>query len=188
MRVLLVDDFPAGNPDSHVVARSIAALEARGHEVDHLSLDSVEFAGFMTATERRAYETDEPLQADATRDSARRVQECDALLFCYPTVLFGVPPRLKSWLERVMVLGVAFVFDNKRRVRPGMTNVRRIAVVTTTPHTRRSTWQARDIGRRIVMRTIRLNCHPLCRRTFVRLHADANSGQVAERLSRALRW
>jgi len=97
------------------------------------------------------------------------VKAADALVFVYPTTLFGVPPVLKGWLERVMVLGVAFVFDAKRRIRPGLTNVRRLAAVTTTRHSRRVTWRARDLGYRTIMRTLRMNCHARCRQTFVRL-------------------
>ncbi len=77
-----------------------------------------------------------------------------------------------------MVLGVAFVFDAKQRVRPGLKNVRRLGVVTTTPHSRFATWRARDLGYRTIMRTLRLNCHPLCRRTFIRLPAGHVAGKV----------
>lgn len=187
MRVLVVDSYPETDPDAHVVATAIAVLEANGNRVERLCLNTVEFSGFMTAEERRAYETDQPLVAAETKSSAAAVQRCDALLFVYPTVLFGVPPRLKSWLERVMVLGVAFVFDEKHRVRPGLKNVRRLGVVTTSPHSRLATARARDLGYRTFMRTLRLNCHPLCRRTFVRLPTAVPGVRCADRLDRALR-
>lgn len=171
MRVLVVDAFPPGHADGAVVDAAIHRLEAAGHRVEHHPVARDRFATFMTADERRAYETDEPLIAEETRAAAAAVRRADALLFCYPTTLYGVPPRLKGWLERVMVLGVAFVFDRKRRVRPGLTNIRRLGVVTTSPHGRLRTWRARDGGYRTIMRTLRLNCHPLCRRTFIRLPA-----------------
>jgi len=187
MRVLVVDAYPAAHPDAAVVRQAIEMLEKQDNQVDYLSLVSDEFSTAMTADERAAYETDEPLIADETKASAARVQGADALLFCYPTTLFGVPPRLKGWLERVMVTGVAFVFDNKQRVRPGLTNVRRIGVVTTTPHSRRATTRARDLGYRTLMRALRLNCHPLCRRTFVRMPVGAPAARFADRLNRSLR-
>lgn len=187
MRVLVVDAYPVSHDDVGIVAQVIAALEARGNDVDYLSLAADEFASMMSADERAAYETESPLLAAETQDSARRVQHAEALLFCYPTTLFGVPPRLKSWLERVMVMGVAFVFDRNQRVRPGLTNVRRLGVVTTTPHSRLATARARDLGYRTFMRTLRLNCHPFCRRTYVRIGSGAPEARYHDRLNRSLR-
>jgi len=189
MRVLVVDAYPAGHCDEHVVGQVVDELRVRGHAVELVSLAGAEFGAVMTAAEWAAYETDQPLLATETKASAESVKRVDGLLFCYPTTLFGVPARLKSWLERVMVMGVAFVFDDKQRVRPGLTNVRRIGVVTTSPHSRRATWNARDLGYRTFMRTLRLNCHPRCRRTFVRLATGAPHGRSADCLNRALaRW
>lgn len=187
MRVLVVNAYPVTHPDSSVVQQAIEMLHAQGHEIEHLPLEADEFATMMTAAERTAYETNAPLLAEETRASAVSVQAADALLFCYPTTLFGPPPRLKSWLERVMVIDVAFVFDDKQRVRPGLLNIRRIGVITTTPHSKRVTLRARDLGYRTFMRTLRLNCHPLCRRTFVRMPTQAPAGRYVDRFHRALR-
>ena len=187
MRVLVVDAYPATHPDAAIVGEAVAMLETQGNQVDYLSLVIDEFGTTMTAEERTAYETDEPLIADEAKASAARVQSADALLFCYPTTLFGVPPLLKGWLERVMVMGVAFVFDKKHRVRPGLTNVRRIGAITTTPHSRSATMRARDLGYRTFMRTFRLNCHPLCRGTFVRMPTGAPAARYTGRLGRSLR-
>ena len=187
MRVLVVDAYPASHPDAGIVGQAVAVLEGQGNQVDYLALSADAFATTMSASERAAYETAAPLLAEETKASAAQVQASDALLFCYPTTLFGVPPRLKSWLERVMVMGVAFVFDKKQRVRPGLTNVRRLGVITTTPHSRVATVRARDLGYRTFMRTLRLNCHPLCRRTFVRMPAQAPAARYDDRLNRSLR-
>jgi len=186
MRVLVIDAYDEADPDSHVVRAAIDSLQRRGHDVEHLSLATDELAGFMTPAEHRAYESETPLIAAETKASAFSVQAADALLFCYPTTLFGVPPRLKSWLERVMVMGVAFVFDDKKRVRPGLKNVRHLGVITTSPHSVRATMRARDLGRRTLMRTLRLNCHPLCMRTFVRLRAGGAHHAAIDR--RLVRW
>lgn len=187
MRVLVIDAYPADHADGAIVDHTVATLERQGNTVEVLALSTPEFAGFMTAAERAAYETDEPLISPETKASAASIQQADALLFCYPTVLFGVSPRLKSWLERVMVLGVAFVFDDQQRIRPGLRNIVRIGVVTTSPHSRAATLRARDLGYRTFMRTLRLNCHPRCRRTFVRLPAGSSSATKAARVDRRLR-
>lgn len=189
LRVLVVDAFAPDDADRRVVDRAIAALEAKGHEIERLSIAGDSFAGFMSAAEHRAYETDEPLIATDTKVAAEAVRRCQGLLFCYPTTLFGVPPSLKSWLERVMVLGVAFVFDDQRRIRAGLTNVRHLGVVTTTSHSTMRTVKSRDLGRRTIMRTLRLNCHPRCARTFIKMRAGStSSADVAYLHRRLLRW
>lgn len=138
----------------------------------------------MSTAERGAYHEPEPLMAAETKAAAKAVGDADALLFCYPTTTFTVPAVLKGWLERVLVPGVAFVFDAKDRVAPGMTNVRRLGVVTTTPHGWLTTKRARDQGRRTILWTLRLSCHRLCRRTF----ASMPVGSVDQaRITRALR-
>ena len=187
MRVLVVDAYQANSVHGGLGGKVMQLLVSKGHVVEYLSLDREEFAGFMTAAERSAYESDEPLIAEETKHSAALVRQADALLFVYPTTMFSVPPRLKSWLERVMVMGVAFILDDNQRVRPGLKHVRRLGVVTTTPHTARATLAARDLGRRTFMRTLRLNCHPLCKRSFVRLHHQAPAGRIDDQLARSLR-
>ena len=171
MRILLIDCYAASHPDAHVVDSAIRSLGGRGHEIDHLALSADEPTVFMSADERLAYETSSALVAEDTKASADRVKRADALLFCYPTTMFGVPPRLKAWLERVMVPGVAFVFDDERRVRRALRNIRRIGVITTSPHSNTETMRARDLGRRTLLRALRLNCHTRCKTTFLRLPA-----------------
>ena len=185
MRVLVIDAYAAGDPDAALVDAACERLRQGGHAVDLLELRSGGFDRFMSADEHRAYETEAPLLADAAKDSAARVQASEALLFCYPTTLFGVPPILKGWLERVMVMGVAFKLDDARRVRPALHNVRRLGAVTTTAHRRSRIWKARDGGYRTLMRTLRLNCSPMCRTTFIRLACgQATPTQAIAKLSR----
>lgn len=184
MRVLVLDAFPADSVDRVLVDAAVATLTDGGHDVTLRVLADGPFETFMSERERAAYHQDDPLVTADTREDASRVQQADALLFCYRTTLFTVPAVLKSWLERVLVPGVAFVFDDKERVRPGMTNIRRIGVITTTAHSARTTRRARDAGRRTILWTIRLNCHPLARRTFVSVPTGA--AEVAK-VRRALR-
>ncbi len=190
MRVLVIDAYATDDPDRVVAERAVAVLAANGHHVDHLELAADAFEPFMSSAERAAYHTDQPLVADDTTASAELVRAADALLFCYPTTTFTVPALLKGWLERVLVLGVAFVFDDRGRVAPGMRQVRRIGVVTTTPHAWLATRRRGDLGRRTIMWTLRLNCHRLCRRTFVSAPRGAGTDPaVGRRIERAVgRW
>jgi NAD(P)H dehydrogenase (quinone) len=189
VRVLLIDAYPSDDPDRVVADRAAEALTAGGHEVDRLDLAASGFEPFMSATERAAYETDRPLVSDDTRAAAALVTRAEALLFCYPTTSFTVPALLKGWLERVMVLGVAFEFDDKGRVAPALTRVRRLGVLTTTPHSWLDTRRHRDGGRRTIMWTLRLNCHRFCRRTWSAFPIGSGSAtgtrrRIERRLSR----
>ena len=184
MRVLLLDGYAPDDISSRVVDEAIEELRAGRHEMDVLAVH--DFNAVMSAAERAAYHSDQPVISDDVRDSAERLQAAEALLFCYPTMAFNVPASLKGWLERVMVPGVAFVFDDEHRVRPGMQNIRRIGAVTTSPHSRLARFRARDAGKRTTARTLRLSAHKRCRTTFVSVPSPADDEGIA-RIRKALR-
>ncbi len=186
MHVLVLDAYPPDSADRVVSDVAVSTLRDRGHEVTVRALVGGPFEQYMSEEERAAYHGDEPLVTPEAREDAAAMQRADALLFCYPTVLFTTPAVLKSWLERVLVPGVAFVFDDAGRVRAGMRNIRRLGSITTTHHSPAETRRRRDAGRRMTTWNIRLSCHPLCRRTFLSLEAGAPD---TDRIRRALsRW
>lgn len=184
MRVLLLDGYEPDDHDRRVVVEAVDVLEAGRHDVDLLAVHG--YNAVMSAAERAAYHSEQPVISDDVRDSADRLRAAHALLFCYPTIAFTVPASLKGWLERVMVPGVAFVFDESHRVRPGMENIRRIGAVTTSPHSRVARIRARDAGKRTTARTLRLSAHKRCRTTFVSVPSPADDDGIA-RIRRALR-
>ena len=189
MRVLLIDAYEPDDPSRSTASATAATLRSNGCDVEHQRLHDLGFGRFMTADELRAYRTPEPLIAPETRKSGATLAESDALVLCYPAVMFGVPPVLKSWHERVLVPGVGFRLDHKRRVRPGMTQIRRIGAVATTSHRRSEIARARDLGRRTVMRTMRMNCHRHCRRTFLTVRSENDPISTASQIERAFkRW
>ena len=184
MRVLLLDGYDPSDADRRVVVEAVEELDAGRHEVDLLSVH--DFNAVLSAAERTAYHSEQPVISDDVRDSAERLRLAEALLFGYPTVTFNVPATMKGWLERVMVPGVAFVFDDQHRVRPGMQNIRRIGAITTSPHGRLARLRARDAGKRTTARTLRLSAHKRCRTTFVSVPSPADDEGIA-RVRRALR-
>lgn len=186
MHVLLLDGYLPDDADRRVVVESVAELEAGRHEVDLLAVH--DFNPVLSAAERTAYHSDQPVISEDVRDSATRLQAAEALLFCYPTMAFNVPASLKGWLERVMVPGVAFVFDDRHRVRPGMQNIRRIGAVTTSPHSRMTRFRARDAGKRTTARTLRLSAHKRCRTTFVSVPSPADNEGITKIRKALSRW
>jgi len=177
VRALLVVANP--NPDSfgHALAAAAAdGLRAGGHTVDQLDLYAIGFRAEMTADERRAYETDDPILDPQVADSAERLAAADLLVFVYPTWWSGLPAILKGWLERVMVPGVGFVFDAGGKVAPGLSRVRRIVGISTYGSPRPYVAAINDNGRRTIARALRMSCGWRTRVTWLGLYKmDARS-------------
>jgi len=187
MRVLIVDAFRADQPGKSLLDTAAATLAAAGYDVHRIDLEASGFPMFMTAEERvRYHEEDNNICCPHVEASVAQIKAADAVVFGYQTTLHTIPPHLKGWLERTMLPGVAFVLNEKNKVRPGLSGVRRIGAITTTPHRRRATWTAGDNGRRTLMRSFRANCNARCRRTYVSIHDSALDAGAA-RVERAFR-
>lgn len=175
MRVLFIDSYAPDDPDRRSAEVAAVALGEAGHEIRRVDLIEDGFTPYLTEAERRVYhDEDENILAAEVRFSTEAVQWADALMFCYPTVAFTVPAPVKGWFERVLLPGVSFGFDAKGKVVPKMTHIRRLGVVTSTPHDRLTTARRRDGGRRSVMWNLRLSCGWACRRTFVSVPAGTD--------------
>ncbi len=186
MRVLLLDGYHPKDGDRGVVLAATETLGAKGHDVERLELH--DFEAVMSPAERRAYHSEQPVISEDVRDSAERVRVADALLFCYPSVAFTIPAPMKGWLERVMVMGVAFVFDDNHKIRPGMPHVRRVGAITSTPHGHLARLRARDGGRRTTARTLRLAANKRCRSTFAAVASPVGDTEIAKVRKALRRW
>jgi NAD(P)H dehydrogenase (quinone) len=154
-----------------VFGTAVAALRAAGHEVEALDLYAEGFRAAMSSEEREAYEGDEPIRDEQVARHAALVRWADVLVFVYPTWWAGLPAVLKGWLDRVLVTGVAFELDPKtRKVRPALTNVRRIVGITTYGSSRSFSFLVADAGRRTLLRALWMSCRPLTRRTWLGLY------------------
>ena len=137
MRVVVVVAHPDPDSFSHAIASTAtASLTRAGHAVTVLDLYAEEFRAAMSHDERQAYHSDRPLLDPMAERHAGIVKHAEALVFIYPTWWSTLPAILKGWLERVMVPGVGFVFDDHHRVRRGLTDVRRIVGISTYGATR----------------------------------------------------
>jgi putative NADPH-quinone reductase len=193
MQVLLVLAHPNDDSLSHAIAqRAQAALQAAGHGVDLLDLYAIGFTAAMSAEDHRAYHSDEPIVDPMVAAHAELVRACDAMVFVYPTWWSAQPAILKGWLERVMVPGVAFVFNAKGKVRPGLTNVRRIVGISIYGSPKLYVKFVNDNGRRTLMRAMRLNTGARTRTAWLGLYAidtatDAKRAAFLDRVERKMR-
>jgi NAD(P)H dehydrogenase (quinone) len=175
MRVVVVVAHPDPDSFNHAIASTaIASLTRAGHDVTVLDLYAEEFRAAMSHDEQLAYHGDRPLLDPMAERHAGIIKRAEALVFVYPTWWSTVPAILKGWLERVLVPGVGFVFDEHQRVRRGLTDVRRVVGISTYASTRLYVKVLNDNGRRTLMRALRLNTALVTRRSWLALYRVDN--------------
>lgn len=172
MRVLLVVAHPDAASYAHASAEAaLRGLRAAGHHVDVIDLYAAGVSAAMSAEEHAAYEGPQPILDPVIAEHADLLRQAEALVVVYPTWWSALPAILKGWLDRVMVPGVAFVFDDRRLVRPGLKHIRQIVGITTYGSPRAYVRLVNDHGRRILARTVRLNTGWKARVTWLALHS-----------------
>jgi putative NADPH-quinone reductase len=182
MDVLVVCAHPHAASLNHAVTdAAVHGFERAGHDVTTLDLYALGFAPAMSEEERAAYHSDQPLLDPITREHAALVQAADILVFIYPTWWSMPPAVLKGWLERVMVPGVAFRFDAGGRVRPALTNVRRIVGISTYGAPWTYVKLMTDGGRRMLTRALRANCGWRTPTTWLGLYSVDTLGETERR-------
>jgi NAD(P)H dehydrogenase (quinone) len=157
MRVLVVHAHPEPTSFNRALAHeAVTALEEAGHHVDLIDLYGQNYSPCMTEAERRAYDTDDPVLDPVVAAHARLVRRAEALVFVYPTWWSSLPAILKGWMERTLVMGVAFELDpSTRRVRPLLTGVRTIVGISSYGSPQRYVRIVNDNGRRTLTRALR---------------------------------
>jgi putative NADPH-quinone reductase len=194
MKALVVYAHPVeGSYSSALRDRTAAALTARGHEVRVTDLYAEDFQPELSAWEH-AHHLDDP---SGKPDIARHVadlQWCDTLVLVYPTWLSAQPAMLKGWIDRIWVSGVVYRLpEGGNRIRPLLTNVRHLVVVTTHGSSKFINVLQGEPGKRIVFRSIRLMCRRTVRTHWIALYRMDRRGdseraafldRVEKRLSR----
>lgn len=158
MRVLVIHSHPIVDSFSRALRDAASeGAQAAGHDVRVLDLGAMNFDPVMSADELRGYKAITSATSDDLTMHIDAVKWADVLVFVYPTWWSTLPAQLKGWLERVMRPGVAFVFDENNKVRPGLRQVRKIVGITTYG----SKWPyvklMKDSGRRTLLRALKLN-------------------------------
>lgn len=160
MRALVLFAHPC--PESFSAALHSAVvqtLEENGWEVDDLDLNKEGFQPVLTEQERRGYH-EEPDNLGPVADYVERLRAADALVMVFPVWNFGYPAILKGFLDRVFLPGVSFkLVDGK--VKPNLTNIRRLAAVTTYGGTRTRAMLVGDPPRKSFTRAVWHVCRPM---------------------------
>lgn len=158
-RVLVVYCHPF--EDSLVGAardRVLAGLAAAGHEVRLIDLYAEGFDPAFSAWEREHHH-DPPDTKPAIAAHVEALRWCNELVLVHPTWWSAQPAMLKGWIDRVWVDGVAWDLpQGSDRLRPLLTNIRRITVVTTHGSSRFVNALQGDAGKLLVRRSLRFLC------------------------------
>jgi NAD(P)H dehydrogenase (quinone) len=157
MRALVVYCHPVeGSLCSAIRDAALTGLRQAGHDVSVIDLAADDFDPVMPIDEWQIYMDRKMVQTPEIVRYIEMVLESEILVFVYPTWWSGLPAQLKGWLERVLVAGVAFRFTKSNRVRPGLTQLRRIHVISTYGSPKLYVRLVNDNGRRILTRALRL--------------------------------
>lgn len=192
MNVLVVSAHPVAESfTNHLRDRAVGALRAAGHQVRLTDLYDPPFEARLSQAEWKAHRGD-PDRKAAIATYAADLRWAEALVLVYPTWWSAMPAVMKGWIDRVWVDGVAYLLpEGTARVRANLRRIRRVVVVTT----HGSSWWVNvlegQVGRVLVMRALRLLCHPLARRRWLALYrmdiaTDADRERFAARVERAL--
>ncbi len=174
MRVLVLFAHPVPDSFNAAVHRVVVeTLTAKGHEVDDLDLNAEGFFPVLSEIERREYH-DEPGNIEPVRAYVERLQAADAMVMVFPVWNFGYPAILKGFLDRVFLPGVSFKLAHGG-VRPGLTNIKKLAACTTYGGTRFRAFLNGDPPRKCVTRHVWYACG-MPRKRYIALY-DMNNNQ-----------
>ena len=158
MNALVVYCHPVeGSFCSAIRDAAVSGLRTAGHTVDVIDLAAENFNPVMSTAEWNTYRTGNGEIPIGLERDVSLVKSAEIIVFVYPTWWGGLPAQLKGWLERVMLPGTAFAFNDNNKVRPGLRNIRRIHIASSFG----SPWLyvriVNDNGRRILARAFRMN-------------------------------
>jgi NAD(P)H dehydrogenase (quinone) len=180
VKVLVILAHPS--PESFVSFLSsevITEFVSNGHEVRHHDLWAENFNPVFTAHERLNHVGDvaEKLnELPELRQHIEDLQWCDALVLVYPTWWSGQPAILKGWFDRVLMNGVAWVLpEGAARIRPLLTNVRRLVVVTTHGSGKFVNALEGESGKRTAFRSVRLMLNRRVRCEWIAMYGVDNA-------------
>jgi putative NADPH-quinone reductase len=190
MRALIVFAHPKTDSFSAAILATVTEkLRAARAEYRVRDLYRSNFSPVLTAHELDIY-LDESVNTAPVAQDVADLRWADTLIFVYPTWWYGLPAMLKGWLDRVLVPGVAFLMPKDGEdIRPGLTNIRRLAVFTTCG----ASWSLTQIvgapGKRTLTRGVRAICAKGCRTTYAAHHLMDSSTDVsrAKHLARVAR-
>lgn len=172
--------------------RVLAGLSAAGHDVRVTDLYAEGFRPELSAWER-THHLDPPDSKPEIVSYAENLRWCHTLVLVYPTWWSGQPAMMKGWIDRVWIAGVAYELPaNGNRIRPLLSNIRRLVVVTTHGSSKWINAAQGEGGKRVVTRALRVLCHRMARTKWIALYgidraSDTDRSRFLDRVERSTR-
>jgi NAD(P)H dehydrogenase (quinone) len=154
MKVLVVYAHPdaAESFNAYLLQRVTTMLQTR-HDVRVLDLYASDFEPCLDEAEWRSQLEGAPV-ADNLIVHVDALRWCDRLVFLYPTWWSGPPAMLMGWFDRVWVRGVAYDVADNGRLRGLLTNIERVAVVTTHGSSKLVNVAEGEVGKQLIQRSL----------------------------------
>jgi len=154
MRVHVVFAHPVETSFGAALHRTVVdTLTQVGHEVDDCDLHAENFQPILTREERLNYH-DTSVNQIPVAGYVERLRAAEALVFVFPTWNFGYPAILKGYFDRVFLPGVAFTVLGDGKLVGMLTNIQKMAAVTTYGGSRMRAMLAGDPPRKVVTRAV----------------------------------
>ena len=179
MNALVVYSHPVeGSFCSAMRDAAIAGLTKAGHTVSLIDLAADNFDPVMSHDEWNVYISGSGEIPSGLERYVELVKKSEIYVFVYPTWWSGLPAQLKGWLERVMLPGVAFQLNEKNKMKPALTHVRQVYVLSTFGSPKPYVKFINNNGRRILVRALRMSGSLKMRTSTLSMHQlDACSNE-----------
>jgi len=152
MRVLVVHAHPVETSFNRSLFKTVVeTLTAGGHQVDACNLYEEGFDAVLSREERINYEGVPGNLTPAVKPYVDRLLATEAIVFVHPVWNYGYPAILKGFFDRIYLPGVSFRLENGG-VAPNLTNIKKVAYVTTYGGDRWRTILMGDPPRRLARR------------------------------------
>jgi len=169
MRVHVVHAHPVETSYNRFLFQTaVDALKSGGNDVDVLDLYAEKFDAVLSREERIRYHEVPDNLTPEIKPYVDRLRAADAMVFVHPVWNYGYPAILKGYFDRIFVPGVSFVMeggDDRGTLRPNLTNIKKVAFITTYGGNRWRTMVMGDPPRKLAKRwawaTFRTKSAPL---------------------------
>jgi NAD(P)H dehydrogenase (quinone) len=152
MRVFVVHAHPVETSFNRSLFKTVVeTLTAGGHEVDACNLYEEGFDAALSREERINYEDVPGNLTASVKPYVDRLLATEAIVFVHPVWNYGYPAILKGFFDRIYLPGVSFRLENGG-VAPNLTNIKKVAYVTTYGGDRWRTILMGDPPRRLARR------------------------------------
>ena len=186
MNVLVISAHPSSASFNAALATTVVStISELGHVVRHRDLYAENFDPVFSAYERLHHVGDvsEKLETLATlKPHVEDLRWCESIVFVYPTWWSGQPAILKGWIDRILMNEVAWVLpEGAARIKPLLTQIRRIVVVTTHGSSKLVNALQGESGKRTMFRSVRLMMRRRTRCSWIAMYGLDNATDADRR-------